>query len=71
MCPLCGYETLLFDDEPTACPHCDRSQKRAIDRRLHNSDLVWMDDGPVMLPVDVATQRQEVYEILGVTVDDA
>ena len=66
MCPICGYETMVWENPLPACPDCDRSAKCRIDRKLLNSGVDWTDDGPRMEPTEEAEKRQEVYRMLGV-----
>lgn len=66
MCPLCGYQTMVWEDPIPECPECDRSQKRKVDRKLMNSGIEWTDSGPRMEPVEEAEKRQRVYRMLGV-----
>lgn len=66
-CPICGYETKAWSDDRLACPNCvTPGLKRRLRNRLHNSDLEFEGDRPVLMPVEEAGKRRDIYESLGV-----
>lgn len=70
MCPLCAYNTLVWDDEDLpVCPNCDRSIKARLERKIHDPTIVFKDGGPVLLPKEDAEKIQKHIERLGVVVD--
>lgn len=69
-CSLCGYQTVVWEEPVPACPECDRSLKRAIERRLMGSGLEWTDDGPRMESPEDARKRARTFRMLGVLDDE-
>lgn len=66
MCPLCGYETVVFDEGDKACPNDHGAARSRLQRRLNNSEAEWLSEGPVMLPVGKAEKYLDTYRMLGV-----
>lgn len=65
-CPLCGYETMVFEPGDHVCPNCTKADVRRVERKLEGHGVETTSEGLVMIDPAKADEKADVFRMLGV-----